>query len=305
MYLQMPGNLMLPTPDAYRSIFRHPDGTYDWETELLYGWSLIDSASCGSLAAVILEPILSSAGILPLPSGYLSAMKRHCEARGMLLIVDEAQTAIGRAGDMFAFTHGNEGIVPDILTLSKTLGNGLPLSAVVVSNRVAEVCEERGFMFYTTHANDPLPAAVGLKVLDIVQREHLVEQSRIRGLRLQAGLKDIMARYACIGDVRGRGLMMGVEIVRDRRESKEPALELAQRLTAKFMQLGLSANLSSSAYFSGQFRICPPITITADELEMGLAIIEEGLRTTEGTQPLYGSVEDAPQPEQVEIRERL
>lgn len=118
----MPGNLALPTPDAYRSIFRHADGSYDWKTELDYGFDLVDKQSCGSLAAVILEPILSSGGMLVLPPGYLKAVRVHCDKRHMLLIVDEAQTGIGRAGDMFAFQHfeEDEGVVPDILTLSKT-----------------------------------------------------------------------------------------------------------------------------------------------------------------------------------------
>lgn len=118
----MPGNFALPTPNAYRSIFRHPDGSYDWRTELDYGFELIDRQSCGSLAALILEPILSSGGMLVLPPGYLKAVKEHCERRGMLLIIDEAQTGIGRAGDMFAFQHfaEDEGVVPDVLTLSKT-----------------------------------------------------------------------------------------------------------------------------------------------------------------------------------------
>ena len=96
----MPGSFLLPSPNAYRSIFRHKDGTYDWETELNYGWNLIDSASCGSLAAVIVECIQSSAGIHVLPPGYLKAMKVHCEKRGMLLIVDEAQTGIGRYNNL-------------------------------------------------------------------------------------------------------------------------------------------------------------------------------------------------------------
>src|ERR1051326_7443760 len=107
----MPGNFALPSPNAYRSIFRHPDGSYDWLSELNYGFSLIDRQSCGSLAAVIVEPILSSGGMHPLPPGYLKALKAHCEQRGMLLIVDEAQTGIGRAGDMFAFQHDGDGVV--------------------------------------------------------------------------------------------------------------------------------------------------------------------------------------------------
>jgi 2,2-dialkylglycine decarboxylase (pyruvate) len=150
----MPGNFSLPTPNAYRSPFRHADGTYNWEAELDYGFDMVDRASTGNLAAVILEPILSSGGMITLPQGYLAALKAHCTRRGMLLILDEAQTGIGRCGDMFAFEH--EGVVPDILTLSKTLGNGLPLSAVVTSHAISEVCQERGFLFYTTHVNDPL-----------------------------------------------------------------------------------------------------------------------------------------------------
>ncbi len=141
----VPGSLILPTPNAYRSPFRHSDGSYDWEAELDYGWSLVDSQSIGSLAAVILEPILSSGGVVVLPPGYLRKMKEHCEKRNMLLILDEAQTGVGRTGKNFAFEH--DGVVPDILTLSKTLGAGLPLSAVVTSTNIEQTCYERGFSF--------------------------------------------------------------------------------------------------------------------------------------------------------------
>lgn len=275
---------MLPPPDSYRSIFRHEDGSYDWKTELDYGWSLIDKASVGSLAAVIMEPILSSGGIITLPSGYMAAMKEHCCKRNMLLIVDEAQTGLGRCGDLFAINY--EGVVPDILTLSKTLGNGLPLSAVITSNEIAKLTEERNFMFYTTHANDPLPASVGLKVLEIVLREDLVARSRVMGDKLQAGLRRLMAQYGCIGDVRGRGLMAGVEIVGNR-ETKAPAIEFGRKLSARMMDLGLSASISARTTFSGCIRIAPPLTITMDELATGLAIFEEALRTTDGSTPLY------------------
>ncbi|RFU32815.1 hypothetical protein B7463_g3491, partial [Scytalidium lignicola] len=279
----IPGMHMLPSPDSYRSIFRNPDGSYDWKTELDYGWSLIDKASVGSLAAVIMEPILSSGGIITLPKGYMAAMKEHCVKRNMLLIVDEAQTAMGRSGDLFAINH--EGVVPDILNLSKTLGNGLPLSAVITSDEIAKVTEERNFMFYTTHANDPLPASVGLKVLEIVLRDDLVSRSRAMGEKLQAGLLRLMDQYGCIGDIRGRGLMAGVEIVSNR-ETKAPAIEFGRKLSSRMMDLGLSASISARTTFSGCIRIAPPLTITEEELEAGLAIFEEALRTTEGSMPL-------------------
>ena len=275
---------MLPSPDSYRSIFRHSDGSYDWETELNYGWSLIDKASCGSLAAVIMEPILSSGGMITIPPGYMVAMKAHCQKRDMLLIVDEAQTGLGRCGDLVAINH--EGVVPDILTLSKTLGNGLPLSAVITSDEIAKVVEERDFNFYTTHANDPLPASVGLKVLEIVLRDNLIERSRAAGAHLHASLLRLMGKYGCIGDIRGRGLMAGVEIVSDR-ETKASAIEFGKRLSARMMDLGLSATISARTTFSGCIRIAPPLTITDAELEEGLVIFEEALRTTEGSMPLY------------------
>ena len=275
---------MLPAPNSYRSIFRHPDGNHDWQTELDYGWALIDRASCGSLAAVILEPIMSSGGMLTLPPGYLAAMQAHCRRRGMLLILDEAQTALGRCGDMFGFEH--EGVVPDVLTLSKTLGNGIPLSAVVTSHAIADRCEDRGFLFYTTHVNDPLPAAVGLKVLEIVRRDGLVARARAAGLKLQAALRNLQSRYGCIGDVRGRGLMAGMEIVADRK-TKESAPELGSRLSEKMLELGLSANITALKQFGGVFRIAPPITISDEELEKGVAIMEEALANTEGSMPLY------------------
>ena len=284
----MGGNLVLPTPNAYRSIFRKSDGSYDWQTELDYGFDLVDKQSCGSLAAVILEPILSSGGMIELPPGYLKALKTHCERRGMLMIIDEAQTALGRAGDMFAFTHHPEdgGTVPDILTLSKTLGNGLPLSAVVTSNRIAQHAKDNGFLFYTTHINDPLPAAVGDKVLEIVIRDELVARSQKLGVRLQTGLRKLQSRYGCIGDVRGRGLMAGLEIVGDRK-TKVGAPRVGDAVAKKMTAMGLWAQLATMASFGGVFRIAPPLTVTEEQLDLALAIMEEAFRTTPGTQPLY------------------
>lgn len=280
----MPGMHMLPSPNGYRSVFRRPDGSYDWEAELEYGWKMIDMASVGSLAACIVECIQSSGGMHVLPPGYLGALKRHCEARGMLLIVDEAQTGMGRCGDFVAINH--EGVTPDILTLSKAFGNGLPLSAVVTSEKIEKVAKERDYFFYTTHINDPLPAAVGDKVVEIVLRDGLVEQARRSGEILHSGLRKLMSRYACIGDVRGRGLLAGVEIISDP-VARTPGFELAQRIGDRAYELGIWANLSSHPSFGGVFRIAPPITVTEEQLLQGLSIFEQALKDTEGAMPLY------------------
>jgi 2,2-dialkylglycine decarboxylase (pyruvate) len=120
------------------------------------------------------------------------------------------------------FACERDGVAPDILTLSKTLGAGLPLAAMVTTAAIEEEAHARGFLFYTTHVSDPLPAAVGLKVLEVVERDGLVERARVAGARLQKGLQTLQSRHECIGDVRGRGLLLGLEVVASR-ETSEPA----------------------------------------------------------------------------------
>ena len=267
------GTMAINAPHAYRPVFMSGE-SHDWRAELEYGFNLIDRQSTGSLAAFIAEPILSTGGMIVLPEGYLAALKRYCEDREMLLILDEAQTGLGRTGNMFAYEH--EHVVPDILTLSKTLGAGLPLSAVITSEAVEEKCHEKGFLFYTTHVSDPLPAAVGLKVLEVIARDQLTKCAAELGQHLANGLKNIQARHECVGDVRGRGLLRGMEIVLDR-EKKTPAPALGSRITNRCLKLGLSMNLANLPSLSSVFRIAPPLTITRDELETGLAILDEAI----------------------------
>jgi 2,2-dialkylglycine decarboxylase (pyruvate) len=268
------GSFAIPAPHAYRPRFTHDDGSLDWQTELDDAFALIDAQSTGSLAAFIAEPILSSGGIIELPEGYLAALKRKCEQRGMFLILDEAQTGVGRTGHMFAFER--DGIVPDILTLSKTLGAGLPLSAVMTSREIEEKAHERGFIFLTTHVSDPLPAAVGLAVLDVVERDGLIARATQTGALLRNGLLALQQRHDCIGDVRGRGLLLGLEIVTDR-ESRMPDLTMGDRIAEAAMERGLSINIVRVPAMGSVFRIAPPLTVTDAEIEQGLDILGEAL----------------------------
>jgi 2,2-dialkylglycine decarboxylase (pyruvate) len=266
------GSLMLPAPDPYRSRFIDADGTYDWQTELDFGFELIDRQSTGELAACIAEPILSSGGVLEPPVGYIPALAEKCRERGMMLIFDEAQTGLGRTGDLFACER--DGVVPDYLTLSKTLGAGLPLAAVLTTPEIEDVCHERGFLFYTTHASDPLPAAVGLKVLEIVIRDKLTERARMLGEYLRDGLLALKQRHECVGDVRGRGLLVGLDLVTDRR-TRTPAGELAQRVARSCLELGMLTSVVRGGL--GVFRIAPPITISKDEIDLALDIFDRAI----------------------------
>lgn len=268
----VPGQLAFPAPYAYRSPFRTPDGAYDWETEMDFAWSMIDRQSVGSLAAFVLEPILSTGGILDLPAGYLPRLSAECKKRGMLLIVDEAQTGIARTGDMFAFQK--EGVVPDILALSKTLGCGLPLASVSTTAEIERGCREAGFLLITTHLNDPLTAAVGSKVLEVVERDNLCQHAAQRGAQLRAGLLKLQQKYWCIGDVRGRGLLQGIEIISDA-QTKAPGPDLGQAVCNRAMELGLSCNVVNLPGMGGVFRLAPPVTVTAEEIEEGLQILDQ------------------------------
>jgi 2,2-dialkylglycine decarboxylase (pyruvate) len=264
-----PGSFAIPAPNPYRSRFGA-----DWRGELDHHFDLVDRQSTGSLAACLVEPILSSGGLLELPLGYLAALRVKCDERGMLLILDEAQTGVGRTGTMFAFDR--DGVTPDILTLSKTLGAGLPLAAVVTSAEIEQRTHERGYLFFTTHVSDPLPAAVGLTVLRVLERDGLVARAAERGERLRAGLLELQQRHECVGDVRGRGLLQGIELVTDR-DSRAPADELGRRVTAECLALGLHMNVVQLPGMGGVFRIAPPLTVSDAELDLGLEILDQAL----------------------------
>jgi len=263
-----PGSFAIPAPQSYRP--RFPSVT--WQQELDDAFDLIDRQCTGNLAAFIAEPILSSGGMLDLPQGYLNALQANCRARGMLLILDEAQTGIGRTGLMFAFER--DAVVPDVLTLSKTLGAGLPLAAMMTRADLAEEAERRGFLFYTTHVNDPLPAAVGLKVLEIVRRDQLAARAAEAGARLASGLRGLQQRHDCVADVRGRGLLLGIEFAAKNGRS---ASEISDYVTDAALELGLSANIVRAGLSGGVMRIAPPLTVTDAEIDLGIELLDAAM----------------------------
>ncbi|MGE0065746.1 MAG: aspartate aminotransferase family protein [Solirubrobacterales bacterium] len=271
----VPGNFAIPTPYGYRPDFTDAHGQLDWQEQLEFSFAQIDQESCGSLAACIVEPILSSGGVIVPPRGYLAALQRKCHERGMLLILDEAQTALCRTGAMYAFEA--EGFVPDVLTLSKTLGAGLPVAAVITSAEIEQRGHELGYLFFTTHVSDPLAAAVGNTVLDVLEREEMAAQVRVKGAQLAGGLNELKMRHAVIGDVRGRGLMLGLEFVLDP-ETKAAAPELGAAVTARCLDLGLHVNVVQlGGDLGGTLRLAPALTTTPAQLAQGLEILDQAI----------------------------
>jgi 2,2-dialkylglycine decarboxylase (pyruvate) len=269
-----PGNFAIPTPNQYRPDFTTATGELDWKRQLDFGFELVDAQSVGSLAACIVEPILSSGGVIEPPPGYFAALLEKCRERGMLLILDEAQTGLCRTGTWYAFER--DGVVPDILTLSKTLGAGLPLAAVVTSAEIEAEAHARGFLFYTTHVADPLPAAVGNTVLTILERDALDQRTQKLGDHLRRGLLDLADRHEVVGDVRGRGLLQGLELVLDR-DTKQGADQLGATVTRRCLELGLHMNVVQLPGMGGVFRIAPPLTSTEEELSLGLEMLDTAI----------------------------
>ena len=271
-----PGTFVLPEPNAYRCPVKHCRDKCD-RTCMTVGFELYDMQSVGAPAAVIAEPVISAGGVIVPPEGYFNALQSEARKRGMLLIFDEAQTAFGRLGHWFAASHLN--VTPDIMTVSKTLGGGMPLAAVITNDEVEEVCHQRGFAFYTSHVSDPLPAAVGLAVLETIEREQLLKRSQEMGFYLAERLRELQNRHEEIGDVRGMGLLMGIELVKDR-ETREPHHELGSLTTQRCMELGLSMNIRRRPERGSVWRIAPPLTVTTADVDLAMTIFDQALSET-------------------------
>ncbi len=271
----MPGSLTIPAPNCYRCPIRHCIETCNLAC-LEFGFETTDATSVGEIAAVIVEPVQSAGGIIVPPKGYLRRLRELCDQRDILLIFDESQTGLGRVGAMFGFEQ--EDVIPDILTLSKTLGGGLPLSAVITSSAIASQAKARGYSHYTSHASDPFTATVGLAVVNEILKESLHQRASKVGEHLKARLQGLQERHAAIGDVRGRGLILGVEIVADA-ATREPGHELINELTQRCFELGLNLNKVGGPH--SVWRIAPPLTVSLEEIDQAVDIIESALSEAE------------------------
>jgi len=270
----MPGTYVIPEPNAYRCPIKHCRDKCD-RTCMKVGFELHDMQSTGARAAVVAEPVISAGGVIVPPDGYFTALQEEARKRGMLLIFDEAQTAFGRLGDWFASSLFK--VTPDIMTVSKTLGGGIPLAATITTDEIEERCHQRGFAFYTSHVSDPLPSNVGLAVLETVESEKLLERAREMGDYLAKSLRDLQSRHEEIGDVRGLGLLRGVELVKDR-ETREPYHELGALTTMRCLELGLSMNIRRRPERGSVWRIAPPLTVRKEEIDLAMTIFDQALR---------------------------
>ena len=261
-------------PDPYRSPF---DGT---AAEIATRSAedireLIRFSTPGRVAAFLAEPINGVGGVTMGAPNYLREAYSIVREHGGLCIADEVQTGFGRTGDHY-WGFENWGVVPDIVTMAKSIGNGLPCAAVVTRMEVARALHQR--LHLNTFGGNPLSMAAGLAVLEVIDEEGLQANARIQGARLKAGLQDLMARHRLVGDVRGLGLMLGMELVEDR-NTKAPAkaatatvLEATKRMGLLIGKGGLDGNV---------LRIKPPLCITKDDVDYALEVMDRALTEAE------------------------
>ena len=241
---------VVPMPDAYR----RPGLPYA---------QYVSEAAREAVAAFLCEPALGCGGQIILPPGYLSAAFAAVRAAGGVSIADEVQTGFGRAGTHF-WMFETQGVVPDIVTMGKPIGNGHPIGAVVTTPAIA-ASFANGMEYFSTFGGNPVSCAVGLAVHDVIRDEGLQENARATGGYLLAGLKALAGRHPLIGDARGRGLFLGLELVRDRR-TLEPAAAEASALVEKMRDRGVL--LSTDGPFHNVIKIKPPLVFSRADADL-------------------------------------
>jgi 4-aminobutyrate aminotransferase len=262
----MPGVTHVPYPDPYRPLFAGADqglAVLDYIEHVLFA----SNVPADEVAGILVEPILGEGGYIVPPDSFLPGLRALCDRHGILLIFDEVQCGIGRTGKMFAGRHWN--VAPDIMTLAKGLGSGLPIGLVVAKRRLMEQWP-RG-AHGNTFGGNPLCCAAALATLDLVEHEYAANAAVV-GAYFIKRLRELQTRHEVIGEVRGKGLMIGMELVTDR-GSRTPARQLCEALLHRAFHNGLLL-LSCG---SSTVRFIPPLTVTRTEVDEALAIVEASL----------------------------
>ena len=230
----------------------------------------------GRPAAFIGEPILSAGGVIVPPPGYYAALRKELRARDMLMIMDEAQTGLGKTGRMFGFQH-EDGLVPDIIAISKHFGGGLPISAVCTTPEVADRAVANGYFATRSHAADPLLCAAGEESINVVVEEDMAGRATRIESRVRGAVAEMANEFELIGDMRGRGVLLGVELVTNRL-TREPANAQARMVAEHCLQHGLIFQLRGVSGMRNVIRLVPPMTTTDEEIDRAMSILHDALR---------------------------
>jgi alanine-glyoxylate transaminase/(R)-3-amino-2-methylpropionate-pyruvate transaminase len=232
---------------------------------------VIDYTTSGKVAGFIAESIQGVGGFVVFPDGYLKHTYEHVRAAGGICIADEVQTGFGRTGTHY-WGFETQGVIPDIVTMAKGIGNGAPLAAVVTTPKIAAVMAQK--THFNTFGGNPVVSAIGTAVLEVIDQEKTQANCLELGAYILAGLEKLKAKYVVIGDVRGKGLMLGIEFVKDR-ATKEPGKEACAQVVENARELGLL--LGKGGLWGQTIRFAPPMNITKADADFLLAVLDESL----------------------------
>jgi 4-aminobutyrate aminotransferase/(S)-3-amino-2-methylpropionate transaminase len=260
-------------PEVYRipfpNVFRRPPGT---DPEQFVGWSierlrdaLVAQVDASALAAVVIEPVQGEGGFVPAPKPYLQAIRDLCDEHGIVMIVDEVQAGFGRTGRLFSIEHSD--VVPDIVVMAKSLGSGLPISAVTGRAELLDAPHPGGLG--GTYSGNPVACVAALATIERVTAPGFLERARQMGDRLRVGLDAIGGRHRAIGDVRGLGPMLAIELVRDEHLTPDPDTTLA--ITQAALQRGLI--VIRAGLYSNCVRFLPPLTVSDEQVDEALTVL--------------------------------
>jgi 4-aminobutyrate aminotransferase-like enzyme len=266
-----PGFHMVPRPDTYRSLFTRPDGTPDTERYLELYDEFITEATTGQIAAVVFEPIQGWAGSVFPPDDFLSKLAQFCRERGILVVADEVLTCMGRTGKWLACEH--YGVEPDVVTLGKGFGNGFPVTGMVTTGAHKESFEK--ISASTSYGGNPMACAAALASLEVIEEEGLLDHAAELERLFLARLEKMKAEHPIIGDVRCKGCLMGVELVKDR-ATKEPFNEAGEMVYQKAFQKGLAWIPAGHI-----LRMSPPLIMEEPVANKAMDIIDEAIGETE------------------------
>jgi len=267
----LPGVSRIPSYYCYRCSLELTYPACDLQCAKLLEDALLYDTS-GNVAVFVTESLQGTAGNIPAPDGYFQKIKEILDRHNILLFMDEIFTAFGNTGKRFCFEH--YGVIPDMLTMSKTLGGGLPISALLTTERIAEAfAPPEPIQYYTTFGSNPLMAAAALAVLETILKERPWEKAAALGPYWMKGLRKLQDKHELIGDVRGKGVMIGVELVKDRK-TKEPAKAESLRLKAEAWKRGLILP-AGMGWLENTIRMIPPVVMTQDQIDQTLQIMDE------------------------------
>jgi 4-aminobutyrate aminotransferase/4-aminobutyrate aminotransferase/(S)-3-amino-2-methylpropionate transaminase len=266
-----PGFYMVPRPDPYRPLWSKADGTIDTDKYIAFYEEFIQESTVGNLAAFVLEPIQGWAGSIVPPDDFFPKLRALCDRKNMLLFADEVLAGMGRTGEWMCLNHWD--VIPDIVTFGKSFGNGFPVTAMIVKEEYGEALEK--ISASSSYGGNPMACAAALASIEVIEEEDLLENVRTVGKYFMKRMEKMKEQHPIIGDVKGKGFLLGIELVKDKK-TKEPFDEAGKLVYQKAFRKGLAWIPAGHI-----LRMSPPLIMDEKHAAQGMDIIEDAIAEVE------------------------